>query len=306
MDNVIKFSSVITEYRMKHSLTQRELLDLLHSRTNSLDKIDLVTLSRWENSHTNPSFKRKVVVLYLLGELKHYLSMSDKTDIEKNKIDDYYNLRFNARTNLAISLFYDINNIDDFTNINLSYENKSAIEKIKIFYSNFFQNDKEEITKLIDQMNSISIYSHKKFTGISIYKKVNSNTLANSLPTYSTIDKLIDKTNDLKTDAILIIDSLSLTKSSLKILNLETFIRLSNYKIKKLYILTSDYDHYKFCIKNGFSTISNICTNSTKMFLISIDTINYITNKSLLNHALFIIRQLKSQNIKLLENIMKV
>ncbi|HIF9356642.1 TPA: hypothetical protein ACX6RW_000708 [Photobacterium damselae] len=306
MDNVIKFSSVITEYRMKHSLTQRELLDLLHSRTNSLDKIDLVTLSRWENSHTNPSFKRKVVVLYLLGELKHYLSMSDKTDIEKNKIDDYYNLRFNARTNLAISLFYDINNIDDFTNINLSYENKSAIEKIKIFYSNLFQNDKEEITRLIDQMNSISIYSHKKFTGISIYKKVNSNTLANNLPTYSTIDKLIDKTNDLKTDAILIIDSLSLTKSSLKILNLETFIRLSNYKIKKLYILTSDYDHYKFCIKNGFSTISNICTNSTKMFLISIDTINYITNKSLLNHALFIIRQLKSQNIKLLENIMKV
>ncbi|HIF9448795.1 TPA: hypothetical protein ACX6SQ_001393 [Photobacterium damselae] len=306
MDNVIKFSSVITEYRMKHSLTQRELLDLLHSRTNSLDKIDLVTLSRWENSHTNPSFKRKVVVLYLLGELKHYLSMSDKTDIEKNKIDDYYNLRFNARTNLAISLFYDINNIDDFTNINLSYENKSAIEKIKIFYSNLFQNDKEEITRLIDQMNSISIYSHKKFTGISIYKKVNSNTLTNNLPTYSTIDKLIDKTNDLKTDAILIIDSLSLTKSSLKILNLETFIRLSNYKIKKLYILTSDYEHYKFCIKNGFSTISNICTNSTKMFLISIDTINYITNKSLLNHALFIIRQLKSQNIKLLENIMKV
>ncbi|HIF9385679.1 TPA: hypothetical protein ACX6R1_004024 [Photobacterium damselae] len=306
MDNVIKFSSVITEYRMKHSLTQRELLDLLHSRTNSLDKIDLVTLSRWENSHTNPSFKRKVVVLYLLGELKHYLSMSNKTDIEKNKIDDYYNLRFNARTNLAISLFYDINNIDDFTNINLSYENKSAIEKIKIFYSNLFQNDKEEITRLIDQMNSISIYSHKKFTGISIYKKVNSNTLANSLPTYSTIDELIDKTNDLKTDAILIIDSLSLTKSSLKILNLETFIRLSNYKTKKLYILTSDYDHYKFCVKNGFSTISNICTNSTKMFLISIDTINYITNKSLLNHALFIIRQLKSQNIKLLENIMKV
>ncbi|HIF9349845.1 TPA: hypothetical protein ACX6R0_001754 [Photobacterium damselae] len=306
MDNVIKFSSVITEYRMKHSLTQRELLDLLHSRTNSLDKIDLVTLSRWENSHTNPSFKRKVVVLYLLGELKHYLSMSNRTDIEKNKIDDYYNLRFNARTNLAISLFYDINNIDDFTNINLSYENKSAIEKIKIFYSNLFQNDKEEITRLIDQMNSISIYSHKKFTGISIYKEVNSNTLANSLPTYSTIDELIDKTNDLKTDAILIIDSLSLTKSSLKILNLETFIRLSNYKTKKLYILTSDYDHYKFCVKNGFSTISNICTNSTKMFLISIDTINYITNKSLLNHALFIIRQLKSQNIKLLENIMKV
>ncbi|HIF9256807.1 TPA: hypothetical protein ACX6Q6_003848 [Photobacterium damselae] len=306
MDNIIKFSSVITEYRMKHSLTQRELLDLLHSRTNSLDKIDLVTLSRWENSHTNPSFKRKVVVLYLLGELKHYLSISNKTDIEKNKIDDYYNLRFNARTNLAISLFYDINNIDDFTNINLSYENKSAIEKIKKFYSNLFQNDKEEITRLIDQMNSISIYNHKKFTGISIYKKVNSNTLASSLPTYSTIDELIDNTNDLKTDAILIIDSLSLTKSSLKILNLETFIRLSSYKIKKLYILTSDYDHYKFCIKNGFNSISNICTNSTKMFLISIDTINYITNKSLLSHALFIIRQLKTQNLKLLENIMKI
>ncbi|EHA1080029.1 helix-turn-helix domain-containing protein [Photobacterium damselae] len=306
MDTTTKFSSIITEYRMKHGLTQREFLDLLHSRTNSLDKIDLVTLSRWENSHTNPSFKRKVIILYLLDELKNYLFISNKIDIEKNELNEYYNLRFNSRTNLAISLFYDLNNIDDFANLNLSYENELAIEKIKTFYSSLFQNEKKEITQLIENMNSISIYSHNKFTGISIYKEVNSTNLTNHLSTHSKINALIENTDYLNSDSILIIDSLSLTKSSLKILNLETFIRLSSYKIKNLYILTSDYNHYKFCIKNGFSSISNIYTDSTKMFLISIDSISYITNKSLLNHALFIIRQLKYQNSILLDKIMKI
>ncbi|MGR5366355.1 hypothetical protein [Photobacterium damselae] len=303
MDNFITFSSIITQYRIVNNVTQQEFLNTLQKNIDILNKIDLVTLSRWENGRTKPTFKRMIIILHTIGELKKYLLLLINHNVNNNPLEGYYNLRFNTRTDLAIRLFYNIENTRDFRQVNLFYKNNFAVEKIRDFYMSIYLNEKDNIKNIIEQTNSISIYTEGKFTGISIYKEFNNKEINNNTNIELPLNKILSLPNNDDNNSLLIIDSISITKTSLMLLNLETYLKLSNKNIKKLYILTSDHEHYKYCIKHGFIFNCNIITNKTKIKLISIDTFDYITNKTIFNHALFVIKILREQNIPLLNKI---
>lgn len=61
------FSNYLQKYRKRNDITQKGLLDRLTVDEGALRKLDLTTLSRWENAKTMPSISKQLIVVRCLG-----------------------------------------------------------------------------------------------------------------------------------------------------------------------------------------------------------------------------------------------
>ncbi|UKA23235.1 helix-turn-helix domain-containing protein [Photobacterium damselae subsp. damselae] len=54
------FNHFLAQYREENNLTQQDMVDQLASYHPSFNKLDTVTLSRWENEKTLPPLKKTI------------------------------------------------------------------------------------------------------------------------------------------------------------------------------------------------------------------------------------------------------
>ena len=61
-------SRVLFEYRKENNLTQKDLAEELSYYSPEFKALNMVTLSRWENTYSNPSLHKKKILLHFFAE----------------------------------------------------------------------------------------------------------------------------------------------------------------------------------------------------------------------------------------------
>lgn len=64
---IVKFGDVIRKLRVLEKVTQCELVSMIDAATRGENKVDTVSISRWENDVITPSHKRQVEIVSSLG-----------------------------------------------------------------------------------------------------------------------------------------------------------------------------------------------------------------------------------------------
>lgn len=63
------FNHLLLQYRKENQLTQNDLAEILAMEHPELNKLDSVTISRWETKKTAPSLKRQFIILEYINKL---------------------------------------------------------------------------------------------------------------------------------------------------------------------------------------------------------------------------------------------
>ncbi|MEI6859120.1 MAG: hypothetical protein V5788_04935 [Shewanella sp.] len=125
---MVDFSQYLSIKRQVSSYTQEKLVDELQRFSWKFDKLDSVTLSRWEGGKTIPSKNRQALIFNFFGEMYKYLD-----DLRNVKIKLPFmmiNKRFST-TNFNIDYPY----IESNKGFNLHVEkDREKILKTKFFY----------------------------------------------------------------------------------------------------------------------------------------------------------------------------
>lgn len=106
------FINLLKKYRFDNNLSQNDLVDILSTNNSFLLKLDVVTLSRWENGKTKPSLEKKINIMRSLNLLTTYLYSIDKFDTTTS-LEKSLNIRFGMEINKykTLNYFKSLNNI---------------------------------------------------------------------------------------------------------------------------------------------------------------------------------------------------
>ncbi len=125
---MVDFSQYLLIKRKNSSYTQEELVHELQLFSWKFDKLDSVTLSRWEGGKTIPSKSRQALIFNFFGDMHKYLDELRKTNIKSPFM--MTNKRFST-TSLNIDYPY----LERGKGFNLHIEqDKEKILKAKFFY----------------------------------------------------------------------------------------------------------------------------------------------------------------------------
>ncbi|WP_070969499.1 helix-turn-helix domain-containing protein [Vibrio sonorensis] len=84
------FSTVLKSFRQENAITQSKMVELLQNSCESLVKLDMVTLSRWERGVTLPSRKRQNDVLQVLGySLSEILQFERRSCLSDMQVENF-------------------------------------------------------------------------------------------------------------------------------------------------------------------------------------------------------------------------
>ncbi|HIF9368977.1 TPA: helix-turn-helix domain-containing protein [Photobacterium damselae] len=145
------FSNILKQHRDETGLTQQELVDNLNAYHSCFTKLDVVTLSRWENGKTLPPLKKQFIVYdymnklpYIINDislLNNSIENSENNLFEtykKNKIGNISSIAklIICRSNSDIKINFNTNKVDTINfineyNDNIFIKNKTLMEKIE-------------------------------------------------------------------------------------------------------------------------------------------------------------------------------
>ncbi|EHA1080030.1 helix-turn-helix domain-containing protein [Photobacterium damselae] len=145
------FSNILKQYRDETGLTQQELVDNLNAYHSCFTKLDVVTLSRWENGKTLPPLKKQFIVYdymkklpYIINNISYLNSYIEKSEnnlfeiYKKNKIGNISSIAklIIYRNNSDIEINFNTNKVDTINfineyNDNIFIENKTLINKLE-------------------------------------------------------------------------------------------------------------------------------------------------------------------------------
>ncbi|NVO60807.1 helix-turn-helix domain-containing protein [Photobacterium damselae] len=298
------FAQILFRYREKHQLTQDQLAHKLASKFDEFDKLDCVTFSRWENGRTKPSLKK---IFLLLSEIGHaedyfnYLLVSKKEykyPILDKLLDVNYNKHVNYRTNQYLNISsFDVSDIEivfcDFINLP---------EKIKkmILSSDLANIDKYDMYNF----NCVYLHCNNVVLGYSIFHNI---FFAQSrCKQYWDMYEEFDMSN-----GFVHFRQLALMKDVWSILFLCHYLYLlkniNHYE--NTYSLNFENNFYSLFVKLGAQTDTrfDFIHNSGKhnYVLMSMNIIDFLSNKNILGFALDTYRMLHDKNSNMLNDILQ-
>ncbi|HIF9195252.1 TPA: helix-turn-helix transcriptional regulator [Photobacterium damselae] len=155
------FNHLLLQYRKENQLTQNDLAEILAMEHPELNKLDSVTISRWETKKTVPSLKRQFIILEYINKL----SIENIDPINKNVtnlIEEFTNNKFSN----SLSMLSEIAVGDAPL---LVYRNNDQEKTPEIFYE-FIQSNKVE-TIILKKEDNIEAFLKviKKHKSIDIF-----------------------------------------------------------------------------------------------------------------------------------------
>ncbi|WP_158134527.1 helix-turn-helix domain-containing protein [Photobacterium damselae] len=251
------FSNILKQHRDETGLTQQELVDNLNAYHSCFTKLDVVTLSRWENGKTLPPLKKQFIVY-------------DYTKNLSNIVNDR-------------SFLTAVSEIDDKNLFEVYKKNKignvSTIAKLVM-------NKNESKVKIQKNTNSIDIKSF--INEYNDHSYINNDILMNKIETISwdleddIIGTLFHCINE---DSLVIFFMYAQTKDIYDRVYkyLYTKLLISNFKSIVFYVF--DDDIYQLMKKIGGITIKStrISDNMVRR-LIKFDRIDLLANKDSLSY----------------------
>ncbi|PTB32931.1 hypothetical protein DAT36_08625, partial [Photobacterium phosphoreum] len=295
------------KYRANNELSQNDLVDILTLDDDFLSKLDVVTLSRWENEKTSPSLEKKIRIMRKLNLLAPYVYSISSIGVNENIIAKSLKVRFGVE----INRYKKINNFKNSNDISfVSSKNRYDLD-YKI--NTFLDIQKNEHFKLIDKWpifigcwysdDNIEAFFIHLYTNNKIFNYGHSDNLSN----------LYIKNIDGEINSIAVLEQVTSTKDYYKLSTLclfDTLIKNDNLKYVFFYIRTDFFLKLvqsivgeKIATVTESDSILNECSDLSFLHIIKIDTINLLSNKNFLSFCLKSYHDLKRNNPTLLNKI---
>ncbi|MFH0265621.1 helix-turn-helix transcriptional regulator [Vibrio rumoiensis] len=260
MNNI--FADYIISFRQKHSITQNEIIELLGHYDEQFSKLDITTISRWENRKTVPSLAKQILVVRALG--------GNASDILSHHCgapltNDEYLKPFAVRTTNPYSLSVPSFNVS--LSDSLIQESDSLVpesdtlNKIMIFHDNFIkmpidihskiENNKVRLKTIYDYEKNLSGHSLYGFCTIKNLKQHPEMDYITCIDTHMTIDE-----TELQEEHLVmnVLSSYSSTAYA-KVINFIKLIqRLNSMPSIKTLIITVQFQE----IYNFFDTLQGV------------------------------------------------
>lgn len=144
------FSDLLIRYRIENKVTQLELIVKIQTLDLTFNKLDEITLSRWENGHTKPAINKQGIILIGLGFRRELQLVTAAHYKKSNKLVNIIKNRFNQTYSSTDSPYSE--NLSKI-NVNISkIENRSVFMRHAHFQKNTFGTTvtKEEMIQLIE------------------------------------------------------------------------------------------------------------------------------------------------------------
>ncbi|WP_440885320.1 helix-turn-helix domain-containing protein [Vibrio campbellii] len=153
------FGKQLLDYRKKNQLTQKEIILFLScSKENFLERLDIVSYSRWESGKVIPPLRKQAIILKLIGK------SSVIKEISKGKEEKIKNI-FST---------YMLERYDSFKSLDLFYLEKEIIRHFSSKTLSAYPCNLLEIQKKVFQQKRPELFLRKidnasKINGYSIY-----------------------------------------------------------------------------------------------------------------------------------------
>ncbi len=156
------FSSFLLLFRKKNKLTQEKMVSFIQSKSNLFPCLDSVTVSRWENDITSPSFTKKVELLLIIG--------TDFKKVVQSIVEPPKNIQ--KYNKFPKDYYTDQSNKDVLTVENLTFDNIDIISTLKNELDFIFEYEQLSTNFYFEKNNIGKLHCFfKKFNlNISIYK----------------------------------------------------------------------------------------------------------------------------------------
>ncbi|HIF9291724.1 TPA: hypothetical protein ACX6Q0_003779 [Photobacterium damselae] len=255
------FHFLLSQYREEHNLTQQDFVDLLANNHPNFSKLDIVTLSRWENKKTLPPLKKQFQIFDYIGKLDTFIhELPAQIFDNESKVATYINKKFENSINI----------ITEITNSNESgftiLKNDKTIN-INHFLKNYFYDKKIEENIFRENINTINWIKSGETHACLIYT-----------------DK-IDIDNHCYEDSVVLIGVFAKTKESFDCLFYFLYNYISSVNTNSIIIYTFDDNGYKL-LKNTKGKLIKSVRISEKIIkhIFKFNRIDILANKDLLNY----------------------
>ena len=300
------FSDLIKKYRYDNKLSQNDFIDILTANHGFSSKLDVVTLSRWENEKTTPSLEKKIRIMRKINLLVTYLYGISDFD-KKTKIGKSLNYRFG----MEIIKFQDLNNFRNTKKINFKF-----LKNINNLHSNikeYLTDQKRNHCNICEQwpINIGSWRSNEKIDAFFIHLYTNDEVYNQGH--CKNWDELYKSINKKNINSILILEQVTSSRVFYKLSLLCLFDTLiKNDHLDYVFIQVNTDYFLKLALFIGFDTITTIeehLTNITDHMdlkftcIMKIKTEKLLANKDFLFFCLKNYNDLKIQNPTLLDLI---
>ena len=300
------FSDLIKKYRYDNKLSQNDFIDILTANHGFSSKLDVVTLSRWENEKTTPSLEKKIRIMRKINLLVTYLYGISNFD-EKTKIGKSLNYRFG----MEITKYKELNNFRNQEKINFEFlKNKNNLHTNVKQYLTAQKRGHCNICKQWP-INIGSWRSNEKIDAFFIHLYTNDEVYNQGH--CKNWDELYKSINKKNINSILILEQVTSSRVFYKLSLLCLFDTLiKNDHLDYVFIQVNTDYFLKLALYIGFDTITTIeehLTNITDHMdlkftcIMKIKTEKLLANKDFLFFCLKNYNDLKIQNPTLLDLI---
>jgi transcriptional regulator with XRE-family HTH domain len=305
------FSLYLKQKRIERNLTQSNLAAQLNLYSEGFQKLDSVTISRWERGTTSPPIYKAIQVARFFELDIFDLLLNLSVDSKEKKYEDLLLSQFNSYSSKIKTVSYDSNNekidielIQKSLDIDNGYERfASAIEQY--YHSLDFQDEKENIESidipLLHSRNKCDIYRYsnlhnnkKSGHNLNFYYLVDD--IKNELRSKKTNISLTNTTSYTKTKedmALYNYSSFSIDKDTFNYLNYNILVNLARKSnITMYYVKTYGKDMFTHLIYLGFQIECygvksdtgefNVGNISYRECILSINTSLLLANKEVL------------------------
>ena len=246
------FSDLIKKYRYDNKLSQNDFIDILTANHGFSSKLDVVTLSRWENEKTTPSLEKKIRIMRKINLLVTYLYGISDFD-KKTKIGKSLNYRFG----MEIIKFQDLNNFRNTKKINFKF-----LKNINNLHSNikeYLTDQKRNHCNICEQwpINIGCWSSDEKFDAFFVHLYTNDKVYNQGhCKNWSSLYKPMIEKN---INSITLLDQVTSSRIFYKLSILCLFDTLIKNDHLEYTILHINTDYFlKLCLFLGFDTITTI------------------------------------------------
>jgi transcriptional regulator with XRE-family HTH domain len=300
------FITLIKKHRNDNDLSQNDLVDILTLNDDFLSKLDVVTLSRWENEKTAPSLEKKVRIMRKLNLLVPYIYSINNFNIN-TKIEKSLNVRFG----IELNRYKKINNLKIKKNISFDFSNKTS--NLDESINEFLKNQEIGYLDLVDKwpINVGSWYLDDQVEAFFLHSYINDEIF--NYGHFENWGNLYKDTFNREINSIFILEQISSTRNFYRLCTLclfDTLIKNDNLKYVYCYIRT-DY-FLKLAQSLGFETIATITEADSILnehmdlkflCIIKVETIKLLTNKDFLFFCLKCYHDLEKNDPSLLNKI---
>ncbi|HIF9340563.1 TPA: hypothetical protein ACX6RU_000605 [Photobacterium damselae] len=255
------FNQYLLEYRKQYNITQQEFVDRLSDEYQNLSKLDMVTLSRWENQKTQPPLKKQFQIFDYMNKLNEFINDSPPQIFDPDsKIANYVSKKFENSINIILEI---ANSSESGYTV---LENDKNLD-IEYFFYNYFQDKCIEKKVFIESTKTISWIKNGETHACLIYTDKN------------------ERYNQDYDDSVIVTGIFAKTKASFDVLFSFLYNHISLINSKNIVFYSFDENGYRLLKGLGGKQIKSIkLTKSTIKYIFKFDRIDFLSKKDLFNY----------------------